>query len=102
MNKYLESIGKNSCKAFTCKIRNQTKNKVLIKFVNLIKKNRTKIIKQNKKDINFEKKRNLKQNSIDRLQLHDNIINAIIKSIKNIIKKKLANIYHIRVEYPEI
>ena len=25
-----------------------------------------------------------------------------IKSIKNIIKKKLANIYHIRVEYPEI
>ena len=25
-----------------------------------------------------------------------------IKTIKNVIKKKLANIYHIRVEYPEI
>ncbi len=38
MKKYLESIGNNSCKAFTCKIRNKTKNKVLIKFADLIKK----------------------------------------------------------------
>ena len=88
MKKYLESIGNNSCKAFTCKIRNKTKNKVLIKFADLIKKNKSKIIKQNKKDINFAKRKSLKKNLIDRLQLNDNKINEIIKSIKNIIKLK--------------
>ncbi len=88
MKKYLESIGNNSCKAFTCKIGNKTKNKVLIKFANLIKKNKSKIIKQNKKDINFAKRKSLKKNLIDRLQLNDNKINEIIKSIKNIIKLK--------------
>ena len=31
-----------------------------------------------------------------------NITFKDIKTIKNIIKKKLSNIYHIRVEYPEI
>ena len=88
MNKYLESIGKNSCKAFTSKVNNREKNKVLKKFLYLIEKNKSKIIKQNKKDIYFAKKKGLRKNLIDRLELNDKKINEIIKSIKNIIKLK--------------
>ena len=88
MKKYLESIGKNSCKAFTSKVNGKEKNKVLKKFFNLIEKNKSKIIKQNKKDIYFAKKKGLRKNLIDRLELNDKKINEIIKSIKNIIKLK--------------
>ena len=88
MKKYLESIGKNSCKAFTSKVNNKEKNKVLKKFFNLIEKNKSKIIKQNKKDIYFAKRKGLRKNLIDRLELNDKKINEIIKSIKNIIKLK--------------
>ena len=88
MKKYLESIGKNSCRAFTCKVNNKEKNKVLKKFFNLIEKNKSKIIKQNKKDIYFAKRKGLRKNLIDRLELNDKKINGIIKSIKNIIKLK--------------
>ena len=88
MKKYLESIGKNSCRAFTSKINNKEKNKVLKKFFNLIEKNKSKIIKQNKKDIYFAKRKGLRKNLIDRLELNDKKINGIIKSIKNIIKLK--------------
>ena len=91
MKKYLESIGNNSCKAFTCKIRNKTKNKVLIKFADLIKKNKSKIIKQNKKDINFAKRKSLKNTlelvlviflSIEKNNLLFLIILIKIKNIK--------------------
>jgi len=88
MKKYLESIGKNSCRAFTSKVNNKEKNKVLKKFFNLIEKNKSKIIKQNKKDIYFAKRKGLRKNLIDRLELNDKKINGIIKSIKNIIKLK--------------
>ena len=88
MKKYLESIGKSSCKAFSSKVNNKEKNKVLKKFFNLILKNKSKIIKQNKKDIYFAKKKGLRKNLIDRLELNDKKINEIIKSIKNIIKLK--------------
>ena len=50
MNKYLKSIGKNSHKAFKCKINTKTKNKVLVKFANLIRNNKQQIINQNKKE----------------------------------------------------
>ena len=88
MKKYLESIGKNSCRAVTSKVNNKEKNKVLKKFFNLIEKNKSKIIKQNKKDIYFAKRKGLRKNLIDRLELNDKKINGIIKSIKNIIKLK--------------
>ena len=39
MNKYLNNIGKNSQKAFNSKINTKTKNKVLKKFLMLVKKN---------------------------------------------------------------
>ena len=48
MNKYLKSIGKNSHKAFKYKINTKTKNKVLVKFANLIQNNKQQIINQNK------------------------------------------------------
>ena len=88
MKKYLTSIGKNSNKALNYKINFKTKNKVLKKFSYLIKKNKLKIINQNKKDINFAKKKKLRKNLIDRLQLNNNKINEIIKSVNNIIKLK--------------
>ena len=50
MKKYLDKIGKNSKKASIKSVTTTKKNKVLIDFANLIKKNRTKIIYQNKKD----------------------------------------------------
>ena len=65
MKKYLESIGKNSCRAFTSKVNNKEKNKVLKKFFNLIEKNKSKIIKQNKKDIYFAKRKGLRKNLIE-------------------------------------
>ena len=49
MKKYLDKIGKNSKKASIKSVTTTKKNKVLIDFANLIKKNRTKIIYQNKK-----------------------------------------------------
>ena len=88
MKKYLPSIGINAHKAFACKINTKIKNKVLYRFAKLIKKNKSKIIKQNKKDINFAKKKFLKKNLIDRLELNNNKINQIIKSINNIAKLK--------------
>ena len=47
MKKYLDKIGKNSKKASIKSVTPTKKNKVLIDFANLIKKNRTKIIYQN-------------------------------------------------------
>ena len=44
MKKYLDKIGKNSKKASIKSVTTTKKNKVLIDFANLIKKNRTKII----------------------------------------------------------
>ena len=88
MKKYLPNIGKNAHKAFACKINTKIKNRVLYRFAKLIKKNKSKIIKQNKKDINFAKKKFLKKNLIDRLELNNNKINQIIKSINNIAKLK--------------
>ena len=44
MKKYLTSVGKKSLKALNCEIEAKTKNRVLKKFVNLIKVNKLKII----------------------------------------------------------
>ena len=88
MNKYLKLIGIKANKTLDKKINTKVKNKVLNKFVNLIKKNKSKIISQNKRDINFARKRNLRENLINRLLLNDHKINQIIKSINNITKLK--------------
>ena len=51
MKKYLQKLGQNSYKASLEKVDTNTKNKVLLKFSDLIKKDLNKILNQNKKDI---------------------------------------------------
>ena len=88
MRKSLINTGKNAKKAFQAKITSKAKNKVLIDYIKLIKKNKKKIINQNKKDIFFAKSKGLKENLIKRLTLDVNKIQSIIKSIEKIIKIK--------------
>ncbi len=88
MNKYLKNIGKNAQKAFNSKINTKKKNKVLKKFLILVKKNKLKIINQNKKDIIIAKKKRLRKNLIDRLELDSKKIDQIVKSINSISKLK--------------
>ena len=51
MKKYLQKLGQNSYKASLEKVDTKTKNKVLLKFNYLIRKNLNKILIQNRKDI---------------------------------------------------
>ena len=88
MSNYLKLVGNNAAKAFKSKISTDLKNKVLNKFSQLIKKNKKKIINQNKKDINFAKKIGLKKNLIDRLEINNNKLDEIIESVRKIAKLK--------------
>ncbi len=88
MNVYLKLVGIKAQKALSKKIETKSKNKVLYKFASLIKKNKLKILGQNKKDINSSKKKRLRENLINRLQLNDYKIDQIIKSINTIAKLK--------------
>ena len=88
MNKYLKNIGINANKAFKKKIDTKIKNRVLDKYAYLINKNKFKIINQNKKDVNYAKKKGLKETLIKRLNLDLKKIDQITKSIKIISKIK--------------
>ena len=88
MNKNLINIGKKANKAINSKINQKLKNRVLYRFGRLIKKNKDKIIKENKKDINFAIKNGYKKNFIDRLMLDKYKVYQIVKSINNIAKLK--------------
>jgi glutamate-5-semialdehyde dehydrogenase len=88
MDNYMNSIGKNAKKALTKKIDTITKNKVLKKYILLIKKEQNLIIKENSKDIKFAIKKGLKSNLIDRLILDLKKLNLIILAINKIIKLK--------------
>jgi len=86
MSKYVKIIGKKAKKAIENKVDSRTKNKVLKKFLVLLKKNEKKILQQNKKDIKFAKKNKLKTNLIERLMLTSKKLESIKKSVKDIIK----------------
>ena len=88
MNKKLILIGKNAQNALVDSINSKDKNKVLLKFSYLLKKNKHKILLENKKDIKFAKNKGLKDNLIKRLELDSTKIDSIIVSVKNIIKLK--------------
>ena len=80
-------IGKKSKKALENlkRVKHKKINKALNDFINLILKNKKKIISENAKDV-----RNLKRKKVlDRLILNEKRINDIIKSIKEI--KKFPN-----------
>ncbi len=86
MINYMNLIGIKARKASECKVTTEVKNKVLNDYAKLIKKEKKFIINQNSKDINFAKKRGLKENLIKRLHLNENKLNGIINSILRIAK----------------
>ena len=88
MKKYLQKLGQESYKASLEKVDTNKKNKVLLKFSYLLKKNINKILRQNKKDIKFAKIKNINKNLISRLELNEFKLNSIIKTIIEIIKLK--------------
>ena len=88
INHLLTNIGKKSKIAFTKKLDSKKKNKVLKDYCQLIKQNKSLIIKENKKDIFFAYKKKLKENLVKRLILDDQKILEIQNSIKKIIKLK--------------
>ena len=87
MSKYLIKLGQNSKKAHKI-IDTKIKNNVLKSFVKLIFKNKNKILLENLKDIRFAKKKGLKKNLVNRLELNNEKLNSIIEAIKTVIKLK--------------
>jgi len=88
MKKELLKIGYNSKIALQENLSEKLKNKVLNDYFLFIKKNKTRILISNKKDINFAVKKGIKSNLIERLKLNEKKIDQILISIKNIIKLK--------------
>ncbi len=82
--KYLDNIGKNSKRAFEDlkNIKHSKIRKVLYDYNNALLKNKTSIIKENKKDIRNIKRKHL----VDRLILDDKRIESIRNSINEIAK----------------
>ncbi len=86
MIKYMNLIGIKARKASEYKVKTEVKNKVLNDYAKLIKNEKKFIINQNSKDINYARKRGLKENLIKRLHLNENKLNGIINSILKIAK----------------
>ncbi len=88
MSNYLKSTGFKAKNAFSKKIDEKIKNKVLSNFAYLLKKNKKKLIIENLKDIKFSQNKGLKSNLIKRLTLNEKKIDSIIESVEDIIKFK--------------
>ena len=86
MRNELLKIGANAQNAFKQKIDTRTKNKVLLEFSRLLKKDKLKVMSANKKDVFNASKKGLKNNMIKRLELDDKKLDEIILSIKEIIQ----------------
>ena len=81
-------IGIKARKASEYKVTTEVKNKVLNDYAKLIKNEKKFIINQNSKDINYARKKGLKENLIKRLHLNENKLDGIINSILKIAKLK--------------
>ncbi len=88
IKKILTSIGKKSKSALAHQVDTKKKNKVLIDYCSLIRKNQKLIISANKRDVNKSINKGLKKNLIERLILNEKKIDNIISSIKSVIKLK--------------
>ncbi|WP_440650879.1 glutamate-5-semialdehyde dehydrogenase [Candidatus Pelagibacter sp. HIMB1495] len=88
MNNYMNLIGKRARKASQYKIDTKVKNSVLAYYAKMLDENKSLIIKENTKDINYAKKIGLKENLINRLHLNEKKINDIRDSIISIRKFK--------------
>ena len=86
MIKYMNLIGIRARKASEYKVATEVKNKVLNDYAKLIKNEKKFIINQNSKDINYARKKGLKENLIKRLHLNENKLDGIINSILKIAK----------------
>ena len=86
MNNYMNLIGKRARKASQYKIDTKVKNNVLASYAKMLDDNKSLIIKENIKDVNYAKKIGLKENLINRLHLNEKKINDIRSSIISIIK----------------
>ena len=86
MIKYMNLIGRKARKASEYKVTTEVKNKVLNDYAKLIKNEKKYIINQNSKDINYARKKGLKENLIKRLHLNENKLDGIINSILKIAK----------------
>ncbi len=86
MIKYMNLIGIKARKASEYKVTTDVKNKVLNDYAKLIKNEKKFIINQNSKDINYARKKGLKENLIKRLHLNENKLDGIINSILKIAK----------------
>ncbi|WP_034390252.1 glutamate-5-semialdehyde dehydrogenase [Candidatus Pelagibacter ubique] len=86
MIKYMNLIGIKARKASEYKVTTKVKNKVLNDYAKLIKNEKKFIINQNSKDINYARKKGLKENLIKRLHLNENKLDGIINSILKIAK----------------
>ena len=88
MKNYLIKLGKKASKVTKASVKSEKKNKVLIDYCNLILKNQSKIIIENKKDLKQAKEKKLSQNLFNRLLINEKKILEIVRSIKTIIKLK--------------
>tara|TARA_Y200000002_G_scaffold367212_1_gene359036 strand:+ start:940 stop:2190 length:1251 start_codon:yes stop_codon:yes gene_type:complete len=88
MSKLLSLIGIKARKASEKKINTKIKNKVLNDYAKLIDKKKNLITKENIKDVKFAKTKGIKKNLINRLQINNEKLAEIIKSIKKITKLK--------------
>ncbi len=86
MIKYMNLIGRKARKASEYKVTTEVKNKVLNDYAKLIKNEKKFIINQNSKDINYARKKGLKENLIKRLHLNENKLDGIVNSILKIAK----------------
>ncbi len=88
MKKILAKIGMNAKHASHQIVSNNKKSKVLLKFAELVEKNKKKILINNRRDVSRARKTKLRDNMINRLELDEKKIEAIISSIKQISKLK--------------
>ena len=88
IKKILTNIGKKSKSALAHQVDTKKKNKVLIDYCSLIRKNQKLIISANKRDVNRSINKGVKKNLIERLILNEKKIDNIISSIKSVIKLK--------------
>ena len=88
MNKFMNSIGIKSRKAFEKKVDINTKNKVLNFYAQLLDKEKKLILRENLKDIKFAKNKGIKENLINRLKIDEIKLRNIKNSINKISKLK--------------
>ena len=61
MNNYMNLIGKRARKASQYKIDKKIKNNVLASYAKMLDENKSLIIKENTKDVNYAKKNRIKR-----------------------------------------